>query len=62
MAKLKITVEGDLQDFLGVNIQRKNGTIHLTQPNLINQILDDLRMNDKTKGKSIPAPSSKILL
>jgi hypothetical protein len=30
-AKLNITVEGDLQDFLGVHIKRKaNGEIHFT--------------------------------
>jgi Reverse transcriptase (RNA-dependent DNA polymerase) len=40
-AKLSITVEGDLADFLGVNIQRmKDGTIHMTQPHLIEQILE----------------------
>jgi hypothetical protein len=39
-AGLDITVEGDLQDFLGVNIEKKaDGTIHLTQPHLIDQIL-----------------------
>jgi Reverse transcriptase (RNA-dependent DNA polymerase) len=35
-AKLTITVEGDLADFLGVHIDRQsNGTIHLSQPHLI---------------------------
>jgi len=62
-AKLDITVEGDLQDFLGVKIARQSdGTIHLTQPHLIGQILDDLRMNDpNVKSKSTPAASSKLL-
>jgi hypothetical protein len=62
-AKLAITVEGDLADFLGVNIERKgDGTIHLTQPHLIGQILEDLRMNDESvKPRSTPAASSKIL-
>ena len=42
-ADLDITVEGDLQDFLGINIDRKeDGTIHMTQPHLIDQILKDL--------------------
>jgi Reverse transcriptase (RNA-dependent DNA polymerase) len=42
-AKLAITGEGDLADFLGVNIDRKtDGSIHLTQPHLIEQILKDL--------------------
>jgi hypothetical protein len=35
-AGLNITIKGDLQDFLGVNIERKpDGTIHITQPHLI---------------------------
>ena len=61
--KLDITVEGDLQDFLGVNIDRKeDGSIHLTQPHLIDQILKDLRLDaDNVAVKSTPASSSKIL-
>ena len=39
-AKLDIAEEGALEDFLGVNINRKSdGTIHLTQPHLIDNIL-----------------------
>ena len=62
-AKLDITIEGDLQDFLGVNIERKaDGTIHLTQPHLIDQILKDLRLEDENvTTKPIPASSSKLL-
>lgn len=62
-AKLDITIEGDLQDFLGVNIERKaDGTIHLTQPHLIDQILADLRLDkDDVKIKKTPASSSKLL-
>jgi hypothetical protein len=62
-AKLAITVEGDLADFLGVNIDRRSdGTIHLTQPHLIDQILSDLRLdNDKVNTRSTPAASSKLL-
>ena len=62
-AKLNITIEGDLQDFLGVNIdRRKDGTIKLSQPHLIKQILKDLRLDDdKVKAKNVPAPSSKLL-
>ena len=63
-AKLNITIEGDLQDFLGVNIDRKDdGSIHLTQPHLIDQILKDLRLDDeKVTTKKTPATSSKMLL
>lgn len=67
-AKLNITIEGDLQDFLGVNIDRKaDGTIHLTQPHLIDQIIEDLGLDDKrdrgspAKTKDTPASSSKLL-
>lgn len=62
-AKLDVTVEGDLTDFLGVNIDRRaDGTINLSQPKLINQILSDLRMDsDSTTIKTTPAASSKLL-
>jgi hypothetical protein len=62
-AKLQLIVEGDLADFLGVSIKRKkDGTIHMTQPHLIDQILQDLRMMDKSvKSRSTPAASSKVL-
>jgi hypothetical protein len=61
-ARLDITIEGDIQDFLGVNIERKtDGIILLTQPHLIDQVLEDLRMPKETKTKDIPAPSSKLL-
>ncbi len=62
-ANLDITVEGDLEDFLGVNINRKeDGTIHLTQPHLIDSILKDLKLDqENTKAKETPACSSRIL-
>jgi hypothetical protein len=61
-AKLDVTDEGSIQDFLGVRIDRKpDGSIHLTQPHLIDQILKDLRLDEKAKTKAIPAMSSKIL-
>ena len=62
-AKLSITVEGDLADFLGVSIdRRKDGLIHLSQPHLIDQILSDLQLEgDKVKPRSTPAASSKLL-
>ena len=44
-ANLDITIEGDLQYLLGVNIQRKlDGLIHLNEPQLIDHILKDLRL------------------
>ena len=62
-AKLNITDEGNIEDFLGINIDiKKDGTVHLTQPHLIDQILEDLDMvHDTLKPKDIPACSSKLL-
>jgi len=45
---LDITEEGDIEDFLGVNIERVDeDTFHLSQPQLIDQILKDLRLDGK---------------
>ena len=62
-AKLNVTDEGDIQDFLGVNIdKRKDGTIHLSQPHLVDQILKDLKMDQSNvKTKKTPAMSSMLL-
>lgn len=62
-AGLNITKEGDIKDFLGVNInKRSDGSIELTQPHLIDQILSDLKLSgDSLKAKETPAKSSQIL-
>ena len=61
-SNLGVTIEGTLEEFLGVNIsRRKYGSIHLTQPHLIEQIVKDLRQeNTKTTSKSTPSQKSKI--
>ena len=42
---LNLTSMGDIQYFLGINInQLKNGTINICQPHLIQQVLDDLNL------------------
>ena len=54
--------EGAVGDFLGVRINcNDNGTITLTQPQLIDSIIEDLNMQDNTKPQSIPACSTKLL-
>ena len=60
---LQLTIEGDLEDFRGVNIDRTSrGAIHLAQPHLINSILKDLRLKkDESKCKETPMKSSTIL-
>jgi hypothetical protein len=62
-AKLDITIKGDLQDFLGVNIEcKEDGSIHQMQPHLIDQILKDLRLDgDSVTEKTVPALSSTLL-
>ena len=62
-ANLDVTEEGTLEDFLGVNIDRKeDGSIHLTQPHLIDQILKDLKLEGKeVKTKSTPTPATKLI-
>ena len=61
-AKLSITTEGDLQDLLGIKIDlRKYRSIHLMQPQLIDQILEYLIMGKTFKAKSTPALSSQLL-
>jgi hypothetical protein len=64
-ANLNITIEGDIQDFLGININRKeDGSVDLTQPQLIEGILKDLRLRlegEQTKVKATPSLPSKIL-
>ena len=56
---LHITVEGDVKDFLGVNIQRHpDGTVTFSQPHHIKKILKALWMDSKTIPKDMPAASS----
>ena len=60
---LNLTNEGDIQDFLGININRlKNGTINMCQPHLIQQVLDYLNLRkENVKGKTTPMAASHIL-
>ncbi len=60
---LDLTVEGDISDFLGINIQcHKDSKVNLTQPHLIDSILKELGLQaDNAKAKSTPAASSKLL-
>ena len=45
---IDITVEGDIQDFLGINTEKNiDGTITLSKPHLINQIFKYLRLDEE---------------
>ena len=53
--------QGELQDYLGVNVMRDSEGIHLTQPHLIDQIINDVGISPKSPPKSTPAASTVIL-
>ena len=57
-----MTSEGNLADYLGVSIDCfPNGLIKLSQPHLVQQIIDDLGMKDSTKPQQTPvAPTVKL--
>ena len=60
--KFEITDEGEIDEYLGVKVHRNNGgSFELSQPMLIEQILTALGFNERTKPKTTPALSSKIL-
>ena len=53
---------GDVKDFLGIQvIKHKDGSIELTQPQLIESILKDLNFQANTKTKETPTWSTVIL-
>ena len=61
-AKLQITLEGDLVDFLGIKIERKGtNKITFTQTHHIDVILNDLGLKQAKDDKETPAASSRIL-
>ena len=61
-ANLELTDKGNIEDFLGVNIESREGQIKLSKPHLIEQVIKYLGLNhDRVLSKPIPAASSKIL-
>ena len=61
-AKLGITDEGEVADFMGVHIQKVGDEFHLTQPKLIDSILEELNLDGPgVHTKDIPMASSKLL-
>jgi hypothetical protein len=61
-AEFNVTDEGDIKEYLGVLVERQSdGTLKLSQPQLINQILDDLWFHSKKKSKLTPAPGGQLL-
>ena len=61
-ARFNLTEEGDIADYLGLQVTRLNtGTLSLTQPQLIVRILKDLNFAKNTKAKNILAASTHLL-
>jgi hypothetical protein len=61
-ATFDVRNEGNLTDYLGVNIEtREDETFKLSQPHLIDQIIEDANFQADTKYKAMPAASTKIL-
>ena len=61
-SNLDVTDEGNIEEFLGVNIERKEGKIKLSQQHLIEQVIKDLGVNhDKVLSNPITAAFSKII-
>jgi hypothetical protein len=59
---LSLASKDTVSDFLGVHIQRKiDGTIEMTQPTLIQSILDDLGLKEDSNTTQLPAPPTRIL-
>jgi Reverse transcriptase (RNA-dependent DNA polymerase) len=60
---LKLTVEGDISDFLGVQIERVNdNTSNLSQPHLINDVIKELHLDgDNVSIKKTTGASSTTL-
>ena len=57
-----LTDEGDLSDYLGINVSKlPGGRISLTQPHLIDTIIEDMKFTKNTKAKLLPACSSSII-
>ena len=54
--------QGDLSDYLGVNFQPlTGGRIKISQPHLIQQIIEEVGISNRMVGKPTPAASTKIL-
>ena len=54
--------QGDIADYLGVNVERVDGDkIKLSQPHLIDEIIRDVNLSSRAQSKSTPAAPTKIL-
>ena len=60
--KFNVSYEGDITNYLGVHASRTvEGDLILTQGKLINTIIRDMNLGEKTKGQRTPVVTSTIL-
>jgi hypothetical protein len=60
--RFKVQQEGDLCNYLGIEIKKEDGGITLTQPQLFESILKDLKLDGtNVKNRSTPALKTRIL-
>ena len=60
--KFRVKDLGNVKDFLGIQVTTRNDkTLTLNQPQLIDSILKDMKFQNNTKEKHIPALSLVIL-
>ena len=60
--KFTVDDQGDVGDFLGIQIKRQeDGSVHLSQPHLIDSILNDLHLQPDSKHKTTLAVTSSLL-
>ena len=54
--------QGDIGDFLGIQIQKQaDGSVHLSQPQLIDSIIKDLHLQLGSNPKSMPVVTTTLL-
>ena len=54
--------QGDVGDFLGIQVQKQeDGSILLTQPQLIDSIIKDLHLQSSSNGKKTPSVMTSLL-
>ena len=60
--KYDITDEGTVDEYLGVKLETQpDGQIKLSQPHLIQQIIDDMGFRENSTTKDTPALSTQVL-
>ena len=61
-AKCGIEDQGDIEEYLGVNVMRNSEGIHLTQPHLIDQIINNVHLSDTAPSKIVTPAASMVIL